>query len=282
MTGWPWQEAAGRPMAEIVRILDATTREVIRNPVEAALGQDRTVHLPPNSILIRRDGFEIPIEDSVAPIHDHEGRPTGAVIVFRDVSAARASAQQMAHSAQHDFLTGLPNRMLLNDRITQAIAQAPRRGKKIALLFLDLDGFKGINDSLGHPVGDKLLQSVARRLVNCVRGADTVSRQGGDEFVVLLSDVERSVDVGVTASRMLKTLAEPHSIDQHDVSVSASIGVSVYPEDGKDTETLIKNADTAMYRAKENGRQNYQFFQIAISETEPVPHRAANKSRGAT
>jgi diguanylate cyclase (GGDEF)-like protein len=223
------------------------------------------VHLPPNSILIRRDGFEIPIEDSVAPIHDHEGRPTGAVIVFRDVSAARASALQMTHSAHHDFLTGLPNRMLLNDRIGQAIALAPRRKKKLALLFLDLDGFKQINDSLGHAAGDKLLQSIAKRLVDCVRGADTVSRQGGDEFVVLLSDVERSVDVGVTASRMLQAVAEPHSIDQHDVSVTASIGVSVYPDDGKDTETLIKNADTAMYRAKENGRKSYEFFKPTMN-----------------
>jgi diguanylate cyclase (GGDEF)-like protein/PAS domain S-box-containing protein len=265
MTGWPLQEAAGRPMAEIARILDATSREVIQNPVEAAMAQDRTVHLPPNSVLIRRDGHEIPIEDSVAPIHDHEGRPTGAVIVFRDVSAARASALQMTHSAQHDFLTGLPNRMLLNDRIGQAVALAPRRKKKLALLFLDLDGFKQINDSLGHAAGDKLLQSIAKRLVDCVRGADTVSRQGGDEFVVLLSDVERSADAGVTASRMLQAVAEPHAIDHHEVSVTASIGVSVYPDDGKDTETLIKNADTAMYWAKENGRQSYEFFKSTMN-----------------
>ena len=126
---------------------------------------------------------------SVAPIHDREGQATGAVIVFRDVSAARAMALQMTHSAEHDFLTGLPNRMLLNDRIGQAIALAPRHRKQVAVLFLDLDGFKHINDSLGHPIGDKLLQSVASRLVDCVRGSDTVSRQGGDEFVVLLSEV---------------------------------------------------------------------------------------------
>ena len=156
-----------------------------------AVGQDRTVHLPSNCILVRRDGFEIPIEDSVAPIHDREGQATGAVIVFRDVSAARAMALQMTHSAEHDFLTGLPNRMLLNDRISQAIALAPRHMKKVAVLFLDLDGFKHINDSLGHPIGDKLLQSIAKRLVDCVRGSDTVSRQGGDEFVVLLSEVEQ-------------------------------------------------------------------------------------------
>jgi PAS domain S-box-containing protein len=208
MTGWPRQEAAGRPMAEVFRILDATSHEATPNPTEIAVGENRTVHLPANCILVRRDGFEIPIEDSVAPIHDRQGQATGAVVVFRDVSAARAMALEMAHSAQHDFLTGLPNRMLLNDRVSQAIVLAPRHNKKVAVLFLDLDGFKHINDSLGHATGDKLLQSIAKRLVECVRGSDTVSRQGGDEFVVLLSEVEQAEDPAITARRMLQTVAE--------------------------------------------------------------------------
>jgi diguanylate cyclase (GGDEF)-like protein/PAS domain S-box-containing protein len=260
MLGWPGQEVAGRPMAEIFRILDATTREPTVTPVEMVVGQNRSVHLPSNCILIRHDGFEIPIDDCVSPIHDRGGRITGAVFVFRDASAARAIALQMAHSAQHDFLTGLPNRMLLNDRVDQAIALAPRHMKKVAVLFLDLDGFKHINDSLGHPTGDKLLQSVAQRLVDCVRTSDTVSRQGGDEFVVLLSEVNQPDDVVVTAKRMLEAVATFHSIDHHDLHVSTSIGVSFYPDDGLDAETLIKNADTAMYQAKENGRQTYRFF----------------------
>jgi diguanylate cyclase (GGDEF)-like protein/PAS domain S-box-containing protein len=265
MTGWSLQEATGRPMAEACRILNATSHESIPNPMEMAVGQNRIVHLPSNCVLVRRDGFEIPIEDSVAPIHDREGHATGAVIVFRDVSEARAMALQIAHSAEHDFLTGLPNRMLFNDRVSQAIALAPRHLKKVAVLFLDLDGFKHINDSLGHPVGDKLLQSIAKRLVDCVRNSDTVSRQGGDEFVVLLSDVEQSEDTAITARRMLQAVAEAHSIDQHDLHVTTSIGVSVYPDDGPDAETLIKNADTAMYQAKENGRQTYQFFKPAMN-----------------
>ena len=265
MTGWSWQEAAGRPMAEVFRIVDATTRETTPNPMEKAVGQNRTVHLPLNCILIRRDGFEIPIEDSVAPIHDRDGQATGAVIVFRDVSAARAMALQMAHSAQHDFLTGLPNRMLFNDRVGQAIGLAQRHMKKVGVLFLDLDGFKHINDSLGHPIGDKLLQSIAKRLVDCVRGSDTVSRQGGDEFVVLLSEMEQPEDAAITARRMLQAVAEAHPIDQHDLHVTTSIGLSVYPDDGLDAEALIKNADTAMYQAKENGRQSYQFFMPAMN-----------------
>jgi diguanylate cyclase (GGDEF)-like protein/PAS domain S-box-containing protein len=179
--------------------------------------------------------------------------------------ALRASEARMTHSAEHDFLTGLPNRMLLNDRVNRAIAMAPRHNKKVAVLFLDLDGFKHINDSLGHPTGDKLLQSVAARLSACTRSADTVSRQGGDEFVVLLSEVEHEEDPAVTARRMLCAVAEPHSIDQHDLHVTTSIGVSVFPDDGLDAETLIKNADTAMYQAKENGRQGYRFFKPAMN-----------------
>ena len=265
MTGWPRQEAAGRPMADVLRVRDATTGQTTPNPMAMAIGHDRTVNLPPNCILVRRDGHEIAIEDSVAPIHDRGGRATGAVIVFRDGSVGRAMALQMAHAAEHDFLTGLPNRMLLNDRVALAIGLAGRHKTRVAMLFLDLDGFKHINDSLGHSTGDKLLQSVARRLVACVRGADTVSRQGGDEFVVLLSELEQWEDAAVTAKRMLQAVAQRHSVDEHDLHVTTSIGVSVYPDDGLDAETLIKNADTAMYQAKENGRSRYQFFEPAMN-----------------
>ena len=265
MTGWQWEEAVGRSMDDVFRIQDAVTRETTPNPMNAAVGLDRTVHLPSDCILIRRDGFETPIEDSVAPIHDREGKVTGAVIVFRDVSAARAMVAEMTHSAEHDFLTGLPNRMLLNDRVNQAIVLAPRHHKKVAVLFLDLDGFKHINDSLGHPIGDKLLQSIAKRLVGCVRNSDTVSRQGGDEFVVLLSELGQQEDAAISALRILEAVSAAHSIDQHDLHVTTSIGVSVYPDDGLDAETLIKNADTAMYQAKENGRQSYQFFKPAMN-----------------
>jgi diguanylate cyclase (GGDEF)-like protein/PAS domain S-box-containing protein len=265
MTGWARHEATGRTMADVCQILDVTSRETIPNPMEMAVGENRTIHLPPNCILVRRDGFETPIEDCASPIHDREGQATGAVVVFRDVSEARAMALEMIHSAHHDFLTGLPNRMLLSDRVNQVIALAQRHGKKVAVLFLDLDGFKHINDSLGHAVGDKLLQSIAKCLVDCVRGSDTVSRQGGDEFVVLLSEVEHSEDAAITARRMLHAVAEVHPVGQHDLHITTSIGLSVFPDDGLDAETLIKNADTAMYQAKENGRQSFQFFKPAMN-----------------
>ncbi|WP_088347201.1 MULTISPECIES: EAL domain-containing protein [Rhodomicrobium] len=266
MSGWSWQEAAGRPMGEVLKIIEGSGRETIADPMEMAVRLNHNAHLPANCILIRRDGQDIPIEDSVAPIHDRDGNPTGAVMVFRDVTASRAMALQIAHSAEHDFLTGLPNRMLLNDRIKQAIALAPRHMNHVAVLFLDLDGFKHINDSLGHPMGDKLLQSVANRLIGCVRSSDTVSRQGGDEFVVLLPEVKQLETITQTAKRMLVAVSKSHSIDdQHDLHVTTSIGISIYPDDGQDAEALIKNADTAMYRAKESGRKSYCFFKPVMN-----------------
>jgi diguanylate cyclase (GGDEF)-like protein/PAS domain S-box-containing protein len=263
MSGWTFQEALGRPMEEVLQIWDATTRQIIPNPMELAIEQNRSMHLPENCNLIRRDGVETPIADSVAPIHNRAGQATGAVIVFRDVSVARALKQQLVHAAKHDTLTDLPNRTLLSDRIDRAIAVAPRHMKQVAVMFLDLDGFKHINDSLGHQVGDKLLQSVASRLIACVRESDTVSRQGGDEFVVLLSELQSLEDAAATAQRMLRAVAQAHAIDAHDIRVTTSIGISVYPDDGLDAETLIKHADIAMYQAKENGRQGYRIFEAA-------------------
>jgi diguanylate cyclase (GGDEF)-like protein/PAS domain S-box-containing protein len=263
MTGWSWQEAAGQPITEVFRLLDTTSRQVIAHPAAIDV-ENHLAPLPPRCILVRRDGSEVPIEDSVAPIHDRHGQPAGAVFAFRDMSAAQALTLQMTHSAEHDLLTGLPNRRLLHDRVNQSIVLARRDMKRVAVLYLDLDGFKYINDSLGHPTGDQLLQSIAKRLVDCVRGTDTVSRQGGDEFVILLSDVQQPEDAAVMANRMLHVVAKAHSIDQRDLHVTTSIGISVYPDDGQDAEALIKNADTAMYQAKENGRQRLQFFKPAM------------------
>ena len=265
MTGWTWEEALGQPMTTVFPIVDAVTREVIPDPMQRAIDRDQDEHIPANSLLLCRDGREIFIEDSVSPIHDPAGQVIGAVILLRDVSAARAMSKEMMHSAEHDFLTGLPNRLLLNDRVTQAISLAQRHNYQVAVLFLDLDGFKHINDSLGHAIGDKLLQSVATRLVDCVRSPDTVSRQGGDEFVVLIPELAHAEDAAIAARRMIQSVAQSHLADHHDLYITTSIGVSVYPDDGPDAETLIKNADMAMYQAKENGRQSYQFFKPAMN-----------------
>lgn len=260
MTGWSREEARGHPIGEVMRIIDGASREPKPNPVELVLQHNTSMALTEGTILIRRDGQEAAIEDSVAPIHDWDGKLTGAVIVFHDISAAQSMAMKMAHLAQHDFLTNLPNRVLLNDRVAQAIALAKRRGTHLALLFLDLDHFKHINDSLGHAIGDQLLQSVADRLCACVRGSDTVSRQGGDEFVILVTEDKFAEKATLVADKILSALAAPHLIGEHELHVTTSIGISIYPEDGKDAETLLKNADTAMYSAKEKGRNNSQYF----------------------
>jgi diguanylate cyclase (GGDEF)-like protein/PAS domain S-box-containing protein len=271
MTGWSREEAAGRALAEVFKIVNGATRQAAPDPMEMAIKQNKTVGTTVNCVLIRRDGCESAIEDSAAPIHDRAGRVIGAVIVFHDVSVAREMSLQMTHLAQHDFLTGLPNRLLLNDRITQSIALACRQNRPIAVLFLDLDRFKYVNDSLGHTIGDKLLQSVSKRLLAGVRGSDTVSRQGGDEFVVLLSEITYPEDAATSAKKILLSLSAPHSIEEHDLHIDGSIGISVYPEDGKDAETLIKNADAAMYHVKEKGRNNYQFFQADMHMQAALP-----------
>ena len=260
LTGWPCGEAKSHALEEVFRIIDAETREAVPNPMRLAIAQNKTVGLTPNCILVRRDGVESSIEDSAAPIHDRRGTVTGAVMVFHDVTTARALSLRMAYLAQHDGLTNLPNRIMLDDRLKQAITLAFRRKRRLALLFLDMDRFKHINDSLGHTIGDRLLQSVAHRLRACVRSSDTVSRQGGDEFVILLSDIEHPEDADISAEKILAALATPHSIDQHDLHVTGSIGIATYPDDGVDSDTLLQHADLAMYHAKENGRNNVQFY----------------------
>jgi diguanylate cyclase (GGDEF)-like protein/PAS domain S-box-containing protein len=260
LTGWSQKEAAGHPIEDVFRIVDATTRESVPNPMIQAIRDNKAVALTPNCVLIRRDGAEGAVEDSAAPIHDHSGAVTGAVIVFHDVSAARAMTLKMSYLAQHDSLTDLPNRILLNDRLHEAMTLSSRYQRKLAVLFVDLDRFKHINDSLGHVVGDRLLQSVAARLFTCVRSSDTVGRQGGDEFVVLLWEVRHAQDAAITAVKILETLRQPHHIDGHEIHITGSIGVVTYPDDGTDAETLMKKADTAMYHAKAAGRDSYQFF----------------------
>jgi diguanylate cyclase (GGDEF)-like protein/PAS domain S-box-containing protein len=265
MTGWLLKEALGRPLREVFQIIDGSTHKPSPNPMELAIQENKTVGLTANCILIRRDGHECAIEDSAAPIHDRDGQVTGAVIVFHDVSMARSVMLEMSHLAQHDVLTDLPNRLMFKDRLAQAISLARRNQHQLAVLFLDLDGFKHINDSLGHSVGDKLLQSVGARLSACVRKSDTVSRQGGDEFVILLPEVTHAADAAISAAKIITEIKKIHTIGEHNLCVTVSIGISTHPDNGDDPETLIKNADTAMYHAKQNGHDNFQFFRPDMS-----------------
>ena len=260
MLGWPRAEAIGRPLREVLTVTDDDGREYVLAPPRSAAETINIGSAAASGVLTRRDGSEIAIEHSFAPMQNDDGEVIGAVMVIRDVSVARAISQKLAYAAHHDALTGLPNRVLLESRLTQAIALASRHNGEAAVLFLDLDAFKLVNDTLGHAVGDRLLESVARLLQQCVRSTDTVSRFGGDEFVILLSELSRPGDAVVFAQRILGALQAPHSVDQHSLMVTASIGIAVYPHDGVDPQTLLRNADAAMFHAKNPGGNTYELW----------------------
>jgi diguanylate cyclase (GGDEF)-like protein/PAS domain S-box-containing protein len=263
MSGWFREEALGRPVADVLRLVDSVSGEVLPNVVVIVTQGDKSAMTTTkciNCTLIRRDGLEFGIENRVAIIHDRDGDTIGAVISFRDVSTARAASLEMSRVAQHDVLTQLPNRTLFDDRLTQAISLAERQNKQLAVLFVDVDQFKRINDTLGHAVGDKLLRSVAGRLTACIRRTDTVSRLGGDEFLILLPQVEHAEDAAITARKILRAMASPHIIDNKSLDINVSIGGSTYPADGQDAESLLSQADVAMYEAKQHGRNSYQSF----------------------
>ena len=231
-------------------LFDASIRHAIRKGAELQVDfrvvwPDGTVHWVANRAQVHRGA---------------DGRVIRMVGVAMDITDRKIAEQRIAHMAHHDALTGLPNRVLLRDRIQQAIAQAHRNGSQLAVLFIDLDRFKTINDSLGHQLGDRLLQSVASRILVCVREGDTVSRVGGDEFVIVIPEIEASSDASVVCAKILEVLAASFHLHGNDLHVAASIGISLYPSDGSDAETLMRNADTAMYHAKDSGRGNYQFF----------------------
>ena len=278
MFGYPRRELIGQPLTLLAPI--GLAEEVARAREDGATDRSAGVF----SLEGRRsDGDCFPIEVRISLSADSEGLLITAAI--RDISARRraeallaekvaegsrlntqlATALQMAHAAEHDFLTGLPNRKLLNDRIGQAITRAQRNQSRVAVLFVDLDGFKRINDSLGHALGDRLLQEVARRLEHSVRASDTVSRQGGDEFVILLPEIGDGPDVELIARKVLRAVAEPYVIGTHELHVTASIGGAIYPSDGPDPDGLIRNADIAMYHAKASGRRAYRAFRPAMS-----------------
>jgi diguanylate cyclase (GGDEF)-like protein/PAS domain S-box-containing protein len=260
MTGWRHAQATGLPISQVFRIVDGITKDEVSSPVPTAMSENRRVEIPIAARLIGRHGRESDIEAAASPLHGSTGQVVGGVLVFRDVSDTRKMAEHMARLAQHDFLTGLPNRVLLLDRVEQAVVQARRSCKHVALLFVDLDRFKHVNDSLGHDAGDRLLKEIANRLRACVRATDTVCRQGGDEFVVLLPDAPGINDVAHIAEKLLEACRRRHTNDGQDVHVGASIGISLFPDDGIDVDALTRNADAAMYHAKAIGRNNFQFY----------------------
>jgi diguanylate cyclase (GGDEF)-like protein/PAS domain S-box-containing protein len=208
----------------------------------------------------RKNGEIYPEWLSIGTVKDEKGAVDNYIAIFNDITQRKESEQRIQFLAHYDALTKLPNRTLFGDRLLQSLAAAKRSGKKVALLFLDLDRFKSINDSLGHLSGDLLLQSVANRLKSCVRETDTVCRQGGDEFMVLLSEIDRAEDAAQVAMKIIAAMSEAHFIEEYHLIVTFSIGISIYPDDADDSQIMVKNADAAMYHAKEKGRNNFQFF----------------------
>ena len=227
-------------------------------------------------------GAEYPEWLSINTVHDPAGGVVNYVGVFADISQIKASQAQLEHLARHDPLTGLPNRTLFQSRLSHAINVAQRHGHGLGLLFMDLDGFKNINDSRGHPVGDELLQGIARRLADNLRAIDTLARLGGDEFVILLEDLEEPQEAAVVAQNVLALLRQPFPLsDGHEVFTGVSIGISLYPDDARDASQLVRNADAALYQAKSQGRGTYRFYTEALTQIANDRQRLESRLRGA-
>jgi len=241
-----------------VDIKPYVTMEQFRQAIQPLIeGVQPSLTFP--SIHRHKDGHDVPVE-IVLQLIRLEGQEPRFVGTVSDISARKQWEQRMTHLVNHDALTNLPNRHLLQDRIGQVLLQTRRNGGQGALLFIDLDQFKVINDSMGHDVGDSLLKEVAQRLVSSLRSQDTVARQGGDEFIVLLPSVAHAQDAEILAQKLLDALKFPYHLKGKQLHISASIGIAVFPGDGEDADTLLKHSDTAMYHAKDAGRNNYQFF----------------------
>ncbi len=261
MTGYPPSESLG---SNPRFLLGQDRGQMELEAIRSALRQRR----PGNAVLrnYRKDGTLFYNELFVSPVRDETGEVTHTISVMTDITERKRYEEELEHQANHDALTGLANRTLLMDRLEHSLAYAQRYAQKPAVLFVDLDNFKTINDTLGHDVGDRLVQAVAKRLVHCLREVDTVARLGGDEFVVVIQDAPEESDVTHVMRRILEALSHPFAIDGSELFVTCSIGAALHPRDGDDVATLLKNADAAMYRAKEMGRGGFQFFTREINE----------------
>lgn len=212
-------------------------------------------------LVIRKDGETRNVEVSTSLLYDEKKRRRGYRNIFRDITDRKRSEDTIRRLAYHDALTGLPNRLLFRDRLNMAIAAAKRYGHYVAVMLLDLDNFKDINDTLGHHVGDKLLQEVGQRLVKLLRQGDTVCRMGGDEFLILLPEIKKKEDTTMVAQKIIETFEQPFLLEDRNIHITTSIGIALYPESSDDVDTLIKFADIAMYRVKESGRNNFMVFE---------------------
>ncbi|MBW4564281.1 MAG: diguanylate cyclase [Mojavia pulchra JT2-VF2] len=261
LTGWQQDEAYGKDLAEVVSLIGKDMDEAIENLATQAMQAGEVVNLPDNCTLLAKDGKRIPIGDSVAPIRDVDGNISGAVLVLQDITERKQTEAELLRNACHDSLTALPNRVLFLDRLKQTIERSRRRNDyNFAVLFLDLDGFKAINDRFGHGIGDDFLVAIARRLESCLRSGDTVARFGGDEFAVLLEDIKDVTDATNVAKRIQETLGLPLNVNGNQIFPSASIGIALSGRGYEEPQNLLRDADIAMYRAKRQGKARYGVF----------------------
>lgn len=266
MTGFTWQNADGCELTKIIQLQNVLNGEDL--PLSTCFFQACNLQKEQSvdCMLTNKKGVKTIVEFNVFALHDVNGQESGWVIVLRDVTLKRLKAKKMVYLAEHDTLTGLPNRALFQERLKQALKLARRHGKSLAVLYLDINLFKTINDTYGHTIGDKLLTSIARRLRSAVRNSDTICRQGGDEFVILLSEIEHEKDAENFCHKLLKSLSYPHLIGGNKISVGMSIGISIFPNDGDKNETLLDKADCAMFEAKHKGSNCHRFFNINMYE----------------
>ncbi|MFI0472002.1 diguanylate cyclase domain-containing protein [Halomonas sp. HMF6819] len=260
LTGWSKSEVSGSPVEQVLALIDRQTCESMVSPAIRAMIENRPLQLALDAILIHQNGSQREIEYFAAPIHDRQGDVGGSVMIFHDACQSFARSAQLAYQAQYDPLTALPNRFLFADRVSRALIQAKRGHHKMALLYVDMDRFKVINDTLGHAAGDRYLQIVAERLSGCIRMSDTICRHGGDEFIMLLNEIESVESALMVAQKALAALDQPCLLVGHRHTISASIGVSIYPDHSTDQHGLLHCADLAMYCAKQKGRHQCQLF----------------------
>ncbi|MEE9426145.1 MAG: EAL domain-containing protein [Methylococcales bacterium] len=260
LTNTTEDQASGKSVSQLLRPVGDCDGNCLEELVEQCIRENTSLRLPSDTVVINTQHKELAILGTIAPIHNNAGRPTGAVVAITDVTEMRNLMREMEHQANHDVLTGLPNRVLLRDRLEHAILRAKRTERKVIVLFIDLDGFKTVNDGLGHFAGDNLLKAVSERLRLTARQEDTIARIGGDEFVILLENIITSDQIETVTQKIISIFAQPFIVDRHELFIGASIGVSVYPKDGENHETLLNNADTAMYRAKAGGRNTVCYF----------------------
>jgi len=229
----------------------------------------------------RKDGKIFPCWHNISAVKDDHGNLIQYISIFNDITDKKIAEEHIEHLAQYDQLTKLPNRILFNDRLQQAFIHGNRSNDKTGLMFIDLDRFKSVNDTLGHQAGDQLLQEVARRLTDCVRQVDTVARLGGDEFTIILEQLKHAEDSAIVADKILKALSQKVKLGKHEVTIGGSIGISIHPDDGTDTESIIKNADMAMYQAKHLGKNQYHFYTDELANLADTRFHTENRLRNA-